>query len=256
MRNPEHEWEESDELDAISEPQEEVPWSAGDAMLAVALLVPAWIVASTVLFFLAVAGLRLSFQPIPKSLPMVVAGVAAFVASAGLVWILGRRVRGASYAQLGFNGFKVWLDVPLAILGQIIAFVGMAIYAVALRAVSNSEVPTQLGIRDFGASTAGFAVAFVVIVILAPIGEEMLFRGFLYPGFRKRFGVAKAMLLTSAVFALFHFFPLLYTPMFIIGMVLVILYEYRGTLAPSILLHSLNNFLALLAIYGLLGSAS
>ena len=222
-------------------------------MLAVVLLVPAWIVASALLYFLAVTGLRLSFQPLPPSLPLVVAGVAAFVASAGLVWILGRRVRGASYAQLGFNGFKVWLDVPLAVLGQIIAFVGMAVYAVLLRTASSSEVPTQLGVGDFGSSIAGFVVAFIIIVILAPVGEEMLFRGFLYPGFRKRFGVAKGMLLTSMIFALFHFYPLLYAPMFIIGMVLVVLYEYRGTLAPSIMLHSLNNLLALLAIYGFFG---
>ncbi len=254
MRNFEPEWEETDELATMTEPQEEVPWSAGDSLLAVVLLVPAWILASALIYFLTITGLRLTFQAIPPSLPLVVAGVAAFVASAGLVWILGRRVRRASFAQLGFNGFKFWLDVPLAILGQIIAFVGLAIYSLVLRTMLDSEVPTQLGVGDFGPSIAGFVVAFIIIVILAPFGEEMLFRGFVYPGFRKRFGVVKAMLLSSAAFALFHVTPLLYVPMFIIGMVLVVLYEYRGTLAPNIMLHSLNNLLALLAIYGFLGS--
>ncbi len=216
------------------------------------LLVPAWIISITLIYVASVIGLRLLFQPIPNSLPLVVAGVAAFLASAGLVWIFAIRRHRATLKQVGFNGFKFWLDIPLVVLGQIVAFAGMAVYALILKNVLGEEVPTQLGAGDFGASIAGFALAFVVIVVLAPLGEELLFRGFVYPGLRGRFGVIGAMLLTSVFFALFHVHPLLYAPMFIIGMVLVILYEYRGTLVPSILLHGLNNLLALMAIYGFL----
>jgi hypothetical protein len=160
------------------------------------------------------------------------------------------RRRGATLADLGLNGIKFWLDIPLAFVGEIIVLAGLVAYSELLKTVLQMEVPRQIGTGEFGSSIVGFIAAFIVIVVLAPIGEEILFRGFVYPALRGRLGIVWGMVLTSAIFALFHLQLLLFVPLFIIGMALVGLYEYRKTLAPSIMLHAFNNLLALLAVYG------
>ncbi|MEO2053805.1 MAG: CPBP family intramembrane glutamic endopeptidase [Nitrospira sp.] len=47
----------------------------------------------------------------------------------------------------------------------------------------------------------------LLIVILAPLVEELVFRGMLYSPIRKRFGPPKAMLITGVLFSIFHRVP-------------------------------------------------
>lgn len=235
----------------MTDPDESgVPWSAAEAIIAVVLIPFITFSLAGVFVLLGSALLTFLFRPVPQSLPLVSTGLAAFFASTGMVWFFAVRGHRASAAQIGFNGFKARLDIPLAVVGQITAFVGIAVYSLLINAV-GVEVPKQLDKTDFGASPVGLALAVLVVVILAPLGEELFFRGFVYPALRERWGVLWGMVASSAMFALFHVHPLLFPPMFIIAMVMVVLFEYRKTLAPNIILHALNNLIALLSVYGL-----
>jgi len=78
---------------------------------------------------------------------------------------------------------------------------------------------------------------------VGPFIEEVFFRGFCYTTLKKHIGMKGAMILTSAFFAVIHYSLFALLPIFLLGMVLVYLYEKRGSLIPSITLHIVHNSL-------------
>jgi len=86
-----------------------------------------------------------------------------------------------------------------------------------------------------------FLFAFLVIAIIGPAGEEILFRGYLYTVIKKRFNMAAAVVVSAFLFAAIHGQPLALLPIFAIGVALALLYEYTGSLLPCIVLHVVNN---------------
>ena len=90
---------------------------------------------------------------------------------------------------------------------------------------------------------------FIVGAILAPLVEEIFFRGFLFQGFRARYGWVPGMLLSSAIFALAHLDPVAFIPTFILGCVLAYLYQRSNSIWPSVTLHVLVNSVGLISAY-------
>ncbi len=87
----------------------------------------------------------------------------------------------------------------------------------------------------------GFGVLFVSAVVVAPVTEEVLFRGFLYGTLRQRFGPLGAISLSAAIFSVLHGHPSAFLSLFVIGFLLAYLYERTGSLTASIAAHALNN---------------
>ena len=87
-----------------------------------------------------------------------------------------------------------------------------------------------------------------LVVVLAPVAEELFFRGFFYGSLRGQLGAPGAAVASSVVFALVHFtsaqtlslLPLLG----VLGLLFCFLYERTGSLYPCIALHALNNAVA------------
>lgn len=87
-----------------------------------------------------------------------------------------------------------------------------------------------------------FVVVFVLGAVIAPIVEEVTFRGMLYGALRARMSVWGAGLLSAAIFALVH--PTLpggFLPIVALGLVFAILRERTGSLTPSMICHGVNN---------------
>lgn len=95
-------------------------------------------------------------------------------------------------------------------------------------------------------SMPGVLTAFAAIAI-APIVEEIVFRGFLYRAWEERWGWLSSMLLTSAVFALYH--PN-FASAFIQSVVLVCIYRRTGTLIAPIVVHTITNSFAWYPLMG------
>ena len=95
--------------------------------------------------------------------------------------------------------------------------------------------------------------AFLVLVfsgvVLAPLTEEILFRGFLYATLRTHLGPRAAIAVSAAAFAALHGFAFGFLQLFIIGVLLAYLYEKTGSLAASIVAHAANNFYSFLVVY-------
>jgi membrane protease YdiL (CAAX protease family) len=81
----------------------------------------------------------------------------------------------------------------------------------------------------------------VIAVGLAPVYEEVIFRGLLYPALRRRLPRGSSVVLCAACFALVHFSPAQMPALFVLGLALAWLYERTGTLAAPIAFHAAFN---------------
>lgn len=82
---------------------------------------------------------------------------------------------------------------------------------------------------------------FLVFVLLPAFSEELAFRGFILAGLRRRFRPWMAILLSSCLFALYHFNVFQLVPAFCLGLVLGLLAVRSGSVLPGMLFHLLHN---------------
>ena len=109
------------------------------------------------------------------------------------------------------------------------------------------------GVHDM----AQLLLTFVSLVVLPPLVEEIMVRGFLYSSFRKGMPKIAAILVTSLIFAVAHLpeggvaGPLYIAALdtFILSLVLIYLREKTGSLWASITLHGIKNGVAFLALF-------
>ena len=90
---------------------------------------------------------------------------------------------------------------------------------------------------------------FLVGAVLAPLVEEIFFRGFLFQGFRARYGWVTSMLLSSAIFGIAHLDPASLIPTFILGNLLAYLYHRTNSVWPGVIVHVLVNTFGLAFVY-------
>ncbi|HYY05136.1 MAG TPA: CPBP family intramembrane glutamic endopeptidase, partial [Candidatus Limnocylindria bacterium] len=92
-------------------------------------------------------------------------------------------------------------------------------------------------------------VTLVDTVVLAPVFEELVFRGLLFGTLRRRLGPAAAALVSAAVFALAHGYGVIgFAAVFWSGLLWAWAYERTGSLAPSIAAHAVDNLSASLEV--------
>tara|TARA_B100001964_G_scaffold169587_1_gene186524 strand:- start:3886 stop:4689 length:804 start_codon:yes stop_codon:yes gene_type:complete len=85
------------------------------------------------------------------------------------------------------------------------------------------------------------------IVILAPLGEELLFRGFLQKFLEEHWqDVTRAVLVTSLFFAIIHLNPFWLIQIYLLGVMLGFLAWRTGSIWAGFILHAANNLMALL----------
>jgi membrane protease YdiL (CAAX protease family) len=97
----------------------------------------------------------------------------------------------------------------------------------------------------------GYFLLFIAVVIIAPIGEELLFRGFFQKILEESWkDVTKAVLVTALIFSFIHMNPFWFAQIYILGILLGFLAWKTNSIIPSLILHSLNNFIALLLSFG------
>lgn len=102
--------------------------------------------------------------------------------------------------------------------------------------------------EDIAEALGPVAAQVLLIAIAAPISEEICFRGMLYGGLRERLPRIPAALIGGFVFGGLHALTGITAvpPLIVFGFLLCLLYERTGSIVPGILLHMLNNSVALL----------
>ncbi len=102
--------------------------------------------------------------------------------------------------------------------------------------------------KDIAESFGTVPVQVLLIVVAAPISEEVCFRGMLFGGLRTRLPRLAAALISAVIFGGLHALTGVSAvpPLIFFGFLLALLYEKTGSIVPGILLHMLNNSVALL----------
>jgi membrane protease YdiL (CAAX protease family) len=102
--------------------------------------------------------------------------------------------------------------------------------------------------KDIAKGFGAVPVQVLLIVVAAPVSEEVCFRGMLFGGLRERLPRIAAALISAIVFGGLHALTGVSAvpPLIAFGFVLALLYEKTGSIVPGILLHALNNSVALL----------
>ena len=183
--------------------------------------------------------------------PFSVVGVAVVGGGVGAIivvtaWVFGPRRHSVSLASLGLvmpaaRGYGQLILLPLAVLGVGLAFT--AVYAGVL-SLLGWELPPALPEEFQHEGPAALAGLGFVAILWGPLAEELFFRGFVFGGLMGRLGYARALLITSLLFALIHIDPRLMVPIFVMGMLLAWVYYKTGSLWSSFLAHALQNALA------------
>ena len=154
--------------------------------------------------------------------------------------------RGINWRALGFGRFD-WGTMGIGC--------GLLVMSYGIILIHNL-ILTALGFETQGDEISQlFAllenpVWFLLVgAVLAPLVEETFFRGFLFQGFRARYGWLKSMLLSSAIFAIAHLDPASLIPTFILGSVLAYLYHRSNSIWPGVILHLTVNTFGLAFVY-------
>ena len=157
-----------------------------------------------------------------------------------------------SWRELGLHGFNVdqwWL--PLAAAGG--AYVGIIAYSVLLTVVgADAAVPEQEELDQLFESRAVLPLTGLATVIMAPLAEEIFFRGFIFAGLIRPFGLLGALVASGFLFGAFHVTSIdtvgLVLPFAAIGMLFAWLYYRTGSLLPSMTAHLLFNLVSFIAL--------
>jgi uncharacterized protein len=171
------------------------------------------------------------------------------VLAAGAWFGLRRRSRERASA-LGFRLVgKRWILLAAAGVAAILA--GNAVAEAVLGDIADEDEADEIaGFLD-GADPSDFLLILLIGAVLAPLGEEMFFRGILFAWAARRAGAVPAALATALLFALGHLpaGTLHAAGTFGAGLVLAALYRTSGSLWPAILAHALNNGLSLTLLW-------
>lgn len=92
------------------------------------------------------------------------------------------------------------------------------------------------------------AIAFG-LVIIAPLGEELLFRGFIQRIFQRNMGGPVAVILASVVFAIVHFELAIIPSIAVLGLIFGYIFYRTGNLLYPVMAHGLYNFVSLLRLH-------
>jgi membrane protease YdiL (CAAX protease family) len=226
---------EQSQLPAENEAQaNSIPWSASESWVGVLLL----ILLNVGLFLFVREG---SGAQLAQSATIVFAELAYILP---VVIILGWKH--IPWKYLGFGKFS-WSTMNI---GCGMLFVGYGIIIVHNFILSMLGIdPQGKEIFDIFSSIDSPVWLFLAAVIVAPIVEEIFFRGFLFQGFRKRYGWVPALLLSSFIFAAAHLDLAALIPTFILGIILTYMYHHSNSLWPGMILHFLINATSTLSVY-------
>ena len=210
-------------------------WGGGHTLVGLALLLTITILA---------AGIASAFDPDLETLAAVLVLQGTLAAAMVFVpfFVASRRGRIAP-ADLGL-GPSLRSPVRTAVLAYL-AYLGCALVISALLSPEQEDVTRELGVDE---GTLGAIAAFFLIVVAAPVAEEIFFRGFMFAGIRSRGSFLIAAVISAGIWGLFHYtgegsWPVV-LQLSIFGVILAAVYERTGSIRPAIALHMLNNAIA------------
>lgn len=159
----------------------------------------------------------------------------------------GRTVRSW---QFGFRPAPVRRAAGLVVLTLLAFLLFSELWALVLNESTKEKLLEQLGANE---TALLLTLSALLTTVIAPICEETLFRGYIFPALSKWKGWLPGALMTGVLFGGVHYgsAPVIdLVPLGMLGVMLCLLYRRTGSLYPGIASHSLNNSIAFGALEG------
>jgi len=116
------------------------------------------------------------------------------------------------------------------------------------------ENPQLYAVAPIGFSWGAFAAMSVMAGVVAPLAEEIAFRGLVFAWLRVRVGVLPGALLSAVAFASLHGVPALIPALTVIGFALALIYQRSGSLWPAVIAHGVFNTIMIAMLYAALAA--
>ena len=175
-----------------------------------------------------------------------------------IIWVF-MKGRSVSLGDIGLGRKPKWLDLNAALVTFVIYFTVLILVTAFITAVVPSidtEQQQQLGFKN-ATATRDLILVFISLVILPPIIEEIMVRGFLYTGLKTKFTKVWAAITASVIFGIAHLqlgsgAPPLWIAAVdttILSLFLIYLRERTGSLWSGMIVHAMKNGLAFLVLF-------
>ena len=143
--------------------------------------------------------------------------------------------------RLGFHRFRVgnaakWIGIGL------VSYIAFAIVYVAIFGEPKQD--------DIAGELGPAWSQILLIVVLAPLSEEICFRGMLFGGFRTRFNLPLAAIGAGLVFGGLHYSTGVSAvpQLMVLGAIFAVVYDRTESIWPAIIFHAINNGYVLIAL--------
>ena len=210
-----------------------------------------------------------------KTVPMAVYSALSYIVATGFIVYVTREIRirfllkdekqkseqrakGKLRKEIGLKGLPTWTDIglaPVGFLASILIAAGL-VWVFSLFPWFNVEEAQSVGFSLYVTGVER-VITFVVLVVIAPIFEEIIFRGWLYGKLRGLLsekiseiaGIIVANFLVSLLFGIVHLQWNVGVNVFALSVVLCALREVTGTIYAGILTHMVKNGVAFYLLY-------
>lgn len=172
------------------------------------------------------------------------------------IWAVVIRKRGLSWAVLGFLPTdRRWYGRAGALAILLVPTVGLINYLMGLVLGEPFENPQLNAIAPDGFSWTGAIAMTLAAGIVAPVSEEVAFRGLFFPWLRERIGLIAGVAISALFFASLHGVPQLIPSLATIGAALAVFYHRCGSIYPVMVAHGIFNAIMVITLYGALANA-
>jgi hypothetical protein len=190
----------------------------------------------------------------PGSWLILAIGLANFVSLAGTVYVIGLRGKRLTLAELGLWPVKWswrWLILVVGVTLLLLPIrLLLALAALFLLEGGLESLQGRTNLLLPGLSWPNFLASLIAIGVLAPISEELFFRGALFGWLRRHVRLWVAVLVSAGLFGLAHFDSVgVMISSFIMGIAVALAYEATHSLWTAIAIHVFNNSLAVILAY-------
>ena len=223
-----------------------------------ALAITLWVgfvffAAQIVVFLIARILINAVNWPINENVAQTVCMVISYALALGVLILVAKKIFSAQVTRdsLGLRGLPTWTDILLSPVGYIVSLLGAVaiVYVMQLiLPVVNWSETQDVGFNNV-VSSMDRIITFVALVILAPLMEELIFRGYLYSRLRGKMSALPAIILVSVLFGVMHGQWNVGIVVGVMSVVLCIAREMTGTIYAGILMHMIRNGIAFYMLY-------
>lgn len=165
-------------------------------------------------------------------------------------WLVVLRRHGLGFADIGLRPtYQAWYRLAVA-LGLIclplVALVNIGVQSLIGETIDN---PQMQALAPEGFSWTSFVVMLVLVGMLVPFIEEVIFRGLLLGWLCKHLRFVYAAPISAVIFSLAHGLPQLMPALAVMGLVLAVVAWRSGSLWPSVIVHGVFNSLMTILLY-------